>query len=686
MKYPFTKKVDVVDDYHGTKVADPYRWLEDLNSEETKKWLGGQNALTEKYFSKIQNRGEIRKNVEKYYDFDRYAPAGLVAKAGDMMFFRKGTGLEDTSKLIMQNGIDGKEEVLVDPKDYYDVYTQVYAIDVSCDCKYLIFGLNKHGSDWMELRIMEIETRKVLPEVINWTKGNAVFHGEGFFYTCHGKMEEGQETSGQQKSISVKYHKLFTQVESDAVVFGHQDVLPDEKMPELEASFIFFQIVDKKYLAVSVLQFGQSIYIKKIDDGKSRYEKLIWADPAQELSHRGNTSGKIIFSIDEKLMAVDPENPDKSNWKTIIDEQKHHLYFSMALEKNIFAVLLRDGVPVLGQFNIDGALERIYEDTDNSVCYCMADRTNRADGLVFVDKNTFGVPPHFYLLDPQTGKTEMVKSPKGRIDTFQIATTKKMYASKDGTMVPITLFHKPGVKLDGKNPTLLYGYGGFGLINFPQYSVTLTSFVQMGGVYAIAGIRGGGEFGKQWHVNGCLDKKQNSFDDFIAAGEWLIEQNYTDREHLAILGGSNGGTLVGACINQRPDLFAVAISVIGIYDKLRYHKFSVGRAFIRENGCSDNPEQFKWLYAYSPLHNVKPGTNYPATLIVTNSHDNRCPPLHSFKFVSALQDAQSSDNPVLLKYQENGGHGAKATKDLIGETTDILTFIFANIGFEPKFV
>lgn len=686
MKYPFTKKVDVVDDYHSIKVADPYRWLEDPNSEETKDWLSGQVALTNQYFSKIPMLRKIKEMVRKAYDCDRYDVGGVPTKYKDMIIFKKATGFEQSQKLFIHDVTTGKEELLFDPQDYAKCFASAFVSDVSENGKYCIIAVNKSGSDWHELRVMEIATRKLLPGSINWTKGNARFYQDGFFYVVHGQLEQGNQVHGEQGNIVLKFHKLFTDVANDEMVFGESDVLPDIEDNKSDTSFMTVSLAcNNKCLVVSILQLGDSVYVKKLDKPDEKFQRLFWFEPGTEAGYAGSTADKLIFNHKGEIIIVDPKSPDKDNWVVINKDKSTNIYFAAAANGKIFTHVIQAGDLVMHQFNDKGQLERVYPAPVGCV-YSWWPSKFKNDNKMLVSEASFEKSTRYHLLDIETGCIELIKESKPGVIVSDFQVSKSMYKSKDGTMVPITVFHKKGLDINGKTPTILYGYGGYGHIVIPQFSVRIQTFLELGGVYAIAGIRGGGEFGSSWHLAGCRGNKQNSFDDFIAAGEWLINQNYTDKNHLTILGASNGGTLVGACMNQRPDLFAAAIAMVGLYDKLRYHKFSIGKAFIREGGCADKPEEFKWLYAYSPIHNVKPGTEYPATLIVTNSDDNRCPPLHSFKFASTLQDAQASENPILLRYFTQGGHGLKPLDKMIEETAEILAFVFVNTSFEPKFV
>lgn len=685
MKYPYTKKVDVVDDYHGTKVADPYRWLEDPNSEETKEWLSEQVVLTDQYFSKIPMLGKIREMVRKAYDYDRYDVGGVPTIYGDMVFFVKASGFEQSYKLFVHDIATGKEKLLFDPQDYAKCYASAYVSDVSEDGKYCLIAISKSGSDWREIRVMEIASRKLLPESINWTKGNARFYKDGFYYVVHGQLEKGDEVHGEQGNIVLKFHKLFTDIANNEVVFGGSDIMPDIEDNKCEVSFMTVSLAcNNKYLVVSILQLGYSVYVKKLDKPDEKFQRLFWFEPGTEAGYAGSTIDRLIFNHKGEIIIVDPEKPDKSNWVVINKDKSKVIYFAAAANGKIFTHVIMAGDLVMHQFNDKGQLERTYPAPAGSV-YSWWPSKFKNDNKMLVSEASFEKPTRFHLLDIETGSMELIKESKPSVAISDVHVSKSMYESKDGTMVPITVFHKKGLDKNVKTPTILYGYGGYGRIVIPLFSVRIQTFLELGGVYAIAGIRGGGEFGSAWHLAGCRGNKQNSFDDFIAAGEWLIEQNYTDKNHLTILGGSNEGTLVGACMNQRPDLFATVIAMVGIYDKLRYHKFSVGKAFIREGGCADKPEEFKWLYAYSPIHNVKPETDYPATLIITNSDDNRCPSLHSFKFVSTLQDAQASQNPILLRYFTQGGHGLKPLDKMIDEIAEMLSFVFVNTDSQPEF-
>ena len=683
MKYPFTKKVDVVDDYHGTKVADPYRWLEETNSPEVGSWLSEQVALTENYFAGIPWREQIRRLLTEVYDFERYVPAGDVNKFGNLLFFNKSSNLDQHPKLIVEDSSEGNEEVLVDPCDYANGYSYANIRDISNDGKFCVFSISANGSDYSELMILDLETRKVLPEIIGWTSRNAEFHKEGFFYNCFSKPADGMEVSGECKHWAIKYHKIGTDVGQDVIIFDDNNVLPDPASVDSKISFIHCKVIDDKYLMVLPLQVGWSVYLKNLDDPKSTFTRI--HSPDIDLGYAGKLSDKMVFQHNNRIIVIDPASPEKENWLIINDDQKLLLYFASVAGNKIFAQVIKDGSIVLHQFDENGKLERVIEDELNSFFYVMDSKIGKTDDRqIMLMRESFTLPFEFLLLNVDSGEFTSIKKVKPGVDFPEVLTKKVTYKSKDGTVVPLTIYHKPGIKLDGKNPTLLHGYGGYGFITIPAFSARINTFIKLGGIYAEAGVRGGGEFGEDWHKAGSKSNIQNSIDDFIWAGQYLIEEGYCDVRHLAINGSSHGGTLMGACLNQRPDLYAAVIGSLGSYDLLRSHKFSMGKAFIRENGSSENYEDFKWLYRISPLHNVKPQAKYPATLIVTNGNDTRCPPIHSFKFLCALQDAQSCENPILLKYHSQGGHGPKALADVIDESTDVLSFIFKNTGFEPN--
>lgn len=697
MEYPRTRKCEQVDVYHGVKVADPYRWLEDESSVETREWVKAQSNLTKDFFEAIPHRNKIKSLLTDIHSFTKYMLAGNINRFGNRHFFHKDSGHEDIVKIYTQLGEEGEEEVFIDPKDFVsDGYATSWIRDISSDGKYCLFSVSKSGSDFFELRVMEIDTRKVLPDKVTFAKYEAKFGKDGFFYATTTQQEKSNGVSAKQGSLKLCYHKLGESQDKDVVILDECNVLLDDYSDTNTKSINYANIsfVDNKYAIVEIMQTGFSVYMIKIDDTVFDIERIIHSPPTQMALCCGMKDDKFAFAttIDApngKIVLVDPKNPDKENWEIAIPEKDYPiapLYDADFHGGRFFISYYSDASFQLHQFSKNFVFERIIDLPANSKAFIMAGKNEEFDESKdpIIHLSTFTKPISFYLLDKDTGKMIALKETKSKYDFDGIVLKKTVYKSKDGTIVPITIAHKKGIVLNGENPVILHGYGGYGIIENPSFSPRMFAFIICGGVFAMAGIRGGGEFGEKWHLAGFKQTKQNTFDDFISAGEYLIEAGYTSKERLAIMGASNGGTLVGVCATQRPDLFAVALPSSGTFDKLRFHHFGNARLFIREYGCSDNPEEFKYLYPQSPYHNVKQNTKYPAMLVMCAQNDNRVSPLHSFKFVSTLQEAQAGEKPILLYYQTDAGHGLKSFENILDESVDLLSFTFKNMNFEPN--
>lgn len=695
MDYPKTRKCSQVDNYHGTLVPDPYRWLENESSEETKKWREAQVELTNKYLGQIPFRNKLHNHLERLYSFPKYIPPRFL-RVGNRYFFSKNIGLEPTSMIYTQLGEDGDEEIFINPSDFVkDGYANVSIIDACPNQKHALVAINQSGSDWTQLRVVQIESRKVLPDAINWTDAISAFFDDGIIYCGHNAPEFGKEVSGEQDSVCVKHHKLGTHQNQDVIIFDKSMTLRDEyaKNGEDKINWAFVNILDDNTLLVTTIQVGKSLYLIDLSNSNQTPKRILHLPPTESFNYCGKTFGKFLVyttsnARNGKVVLVDPKNPKPENWKTTIPEATHPIEGIRIVCGKLF-VLYYTGVSyMLHQFGLDGQFEKeiaIPGDGYLGFSVLRMKEERHEDGKTMVFVTTYKEPAAFYLLDTNTGTLKPFKKTGSLCSIENIELKNMLYKSKDGTSVSITIFHKKGLPLDGNNPTILYGYGGYGYINVPDFSPLRIAFVECGGVYAIAGIRGGGEFGEKWHLDGCMENKQNSIDDFISAAEYLIKRGYTRKERLAIFGGSNGGMMVAACANQRPDLFAVVLSDSGSHDKLRCHLFGSGKAQTREFGCSDNMDEFLYLHKYSSLHNVKENTVYPAMLVLCNSDDNRVPPIHSYKYLAALQDAQIGQNPILLYYMTESGHGlvGKSLTKLIKQYADMLSFTFKNMNFEP---
>lgn len=678
MKYPFTKKVDVVDDYHGTKVADPYRWLEDSESRDVKDWLSMQLDFTEKYFAGLPLRNRIRREVERFFKGDRLGFASSVSRAGQMLFFRKTCQVDGRTRIVMRKGIDGADKVLFDPGDFSDSFAYVATYDVTDDGKLCMLIMYKSGSDFGELYVADLETGKVLPDEPIKDFGTPCFWKDGIIYTS--PKRENDSATGKLLSLSVKFHKLGTKPEDDKIMIECSDLGINEKPSKLLC------LTKDDWMIAEVFTNKWGFYFKKVDEPNSSFHKFFDEPTDFNCGFMGKIDGKWVYINGSQLMFVDPARPDKENCTKIFDFVDSNIVpESIRIKQNkIFAQVNIDGKLVLQQFDASSKYIKSIDGGEGNTLYLMHGKViGDDDNKTTMLRTSFTNPDQMLLFDMKTGEMQPIPTNAGAIDRIDTECRYEMYKSKDGTMVPLTMYYRKGLDLTKVNPVLLEAYGGYGMINKPYFRVRTRIFVEHGGIFAVAGVRGGGEFGKSWHRAGSRENKQNSIDDFVAAAEYMTSQGITDSRHLAILGGSEGARLISASVNYRPDLFAVAIAQNGAYDKLRYHKFSFSKSFMTESGCSDNPDDFKWIYKLSPLHNVKIGEKYPAMMIVTNSNDSKCQPLHSFKFVALLQEAQSANKPVLLKYFSDSGHFDKSPDKVIEETTDILTFIYENIGFEP---
>lgn len=683
MEYPKTRKADQIDDYHGTKVADPYRWLEDDNSEETKAWVVGQNKLTQGYLSKIPYRETLREKILKITNFPKYnGPGEAPIKHGNLYFFKMNTGLEDSSKVYVQERLDGKPRMLIDPADFSDggKFTAVNISDISKDAKHALFSVSRSGSDWLEHRVIEIQTGKVLPDLIKWSKFSpASLWSDGFFYTKYEEPRQGQEFTAQAINPKLCFHKLGTPQAEDQVLFEKGSLGNDR-----DIRYLFSFITENKdYLVLCAVREGDEYYCKPLGDPKSKIIKLFEHGPEFTSSCVGTIGDCFVFNTtidapNSKVVLIDPKKSAKEHWKTLIPESKLTIEWAAQCGGKLFVGYLDDAKTKVLQYSENGQLEG--EVSLPAIGTSWFFGGFREDDVAFYLFNSFTFAPNIFVFDIKTGKSRPFKQIGAGPSSSELETKQVFYASKDGTRVPMFIVSKKCTKLDGSSPTILTGYGGFNISRTPGFSELALALVEMGGTFAMACLRGGGEYGERWHQAGWREKKQNVFDDFIAAAEHLIKEGHTSKDKLAILGGSNGGLLVGACMAQRPDLFKVALPMIGVLDMLRYHKFTSGIGWSPEYGTSDNPDEFKYLYAYSPLHNLKTGVCYPATLVMTGDHDDRVVPAHSFKFAARLQECQGCDNPALIRIEMDAGHGSKTVMKGVDEKADLLVFTLWNMG------
>jgi len=682
--YPQTRKDDQIDDYHGTKVADPYRWLEDDNSAETAKWVEAENKVTIGYLEKIPYRAQVRARLEQLFDFPKYT---APFRKGEYFFFTKNDGLQNQNVVYVQKGLGGAPEVLIDPnKLSADGTSRLITFDVSGDGRYAAYGVSVGGSDWQEAHVIEVATKKVLTDDLKWIKFTGYsWAGNGFFYSAFDVPVPGHELSSKNDIQRVYYHVLGAPQSTDELVyddkenphrFKHVYTTNDERFAILEVSD---QSQGKR---------GNAVYFRELSKKERTFTPIVADITDDSFNVVDNLGDKFLIATNQnapntRVALYDPANP-KSPWKDVIPEKPEALQSVHPVGGKLVAAYLKDVASRIGVYSLSGSLEN--EITLPGAGSAAGFRGNPSDPDAFYLYTSFNYPPTVFRYEFASRKSAVYRAPEipgFRPDNFE--TKQVFYSSKDGTRVPMFLVYKKGLKLDGANPTLLFAYGGFNITVPPGFNPLRLALLEQGLVYASANLRGGGEYGEKWHDAGTKLKKQNVFDDFTAAAEWLIVNKYTSPQKLAITGGSNGGLLIGAVMNQHPDLCRAAVPQVGVMDMLRFQKFTIGAHWIDDYGSSDDAEQFKAIYAYSPLHNIKAGVKYPATLITTADHDDRVVPAHSFKYAATLQAAASHENPVLIRIETKSGHAASSTAKTIDLTTDVYSFLFYNLGVMPKY-
>ena len=686
LKYPETKKITQADDYFGTKVEDPYRWLEDDNSTETKEWVTAQNEVTQNYLFRIPYRKQFQAAIEKVFNYPKYS---APFKRGDWFYFYKNDGLQNQSVLYRQKGLNGEAEVVIDPNKLSpDGTTRLQLFNLSKNGNYAVVGLSKGGSDWQTFYVRDMKTGNNLADELSWVKvSGAAWQGNGFYYSRYPAPEKSTSgLSAKNENHTVYYHTVGTLQTQDKLVY--------ENRANPQRFNIASTSEDERFLYLNISDrgtglTGNAIYFKDLKAAADAGFRAIVKDITNDVyGVIQNTGTHFLLKTtagapNSKVIAVSIANPDLSKAIVIIPEKAEPLKSAGTAGGKLFIDYLKDVTTRTYVYDMKGKLLR-------EVKYPGPGSGGGLDGykddqFVFYVFNSFTVPPTIYKYDIAGGASIIFRKPEVSFNPADYETKQVFYPSKDGTRIPMFIISKKGIKLDGNNVTMLHGYGGFGVGLEPGFSATLLPFLNAGGVYAQANLRGGGEYGEKWHKAGMVLNKQNVFDDFIAAGEYLIAKKYTGKDKLAIRGGSNGGLLVGAAINQRPDLFKVAIAQVGVMDMLRFHKFTIGFSWIADYGSSEKDEaNFKNLYAFSPLHNIKEGVNYPAVLATTADHDDRVVPAHSFKYMATLQEKYKGTQPVLIRIDTNSGHGASNTKKNIELIADIYSFIFYNMGVTPK--
>ena len=679
LKYPITKKVDSVDTYFGTKVNDPFRWLEDDRSPETENWVKSQNKTTYAYLDKIPFRKDLKKRLERLWNYEKL---GSPFTEGKYTYYFKNDGLQNQNVLYRKKGDEGEAEVFLDPNSFSDdATTSLAGINFSKDGSIAAYSISEGGSDWRKIIVINAKTKSIVEDTlvdikfsgVSW-KGN-----EGFYYSSYDKPK-GSELSAKTDQHKLYYHALGTPQKDDVVVFGE---IPSEKHRYVGG----YVTEDDHYLIISaaVSTSGNKLFIIDLNQPGSNLTTILETpDTDSQVIH--NEGSKLFIltnknAPNKKVVTVEAENPTPEHWTDLIPETENVLSVSMG-GGYIFTEYMVDAISKVYQYDVDGTM----------VCEVILPGVGSAGGFSGKKKETelyfsftnYNTPGSTYKYNITTGEYILYWKPEIDFDPEEYVSKQVFYCSKDGTQVPMIITHRKGLKLKGKNPTILYGYGGFNISLTPAFSVTNAIWMEQGGIFAAANLRGGGEYGKKWHDAGIKTKKQNVFDDFIAAAEYLIHQKYTASEYLAIKGGSNGGLLVGAVMTQRPDLIKVALPAVGVLDMLRYHTFTAGAGWAYDYGTSeDNEEMFNYIKGYSPVHNVQEGVQYPATLITTGDHDDRVVPAHSFKFAAELQEKQTGNNPTLIRIEVNAGHGAGTpVSKTIEQNVDIFGFTLFNMGFK----
>ena len=683
LDYPQAKKVDTVDTYFGHEVADPYRWLEDDNSEETALWVEAENKVTHDYLSKIPFREDLETRLTEIWNYPKY---GVPFKKGDNYFFFKNNGIQNQSVLYITDDLEKQATVLLNPNLLAEDGTVALAgMGVSEDGKYLAYSTANGGSDWNEIFVMRINDRKMTGDHIKWVKFSGIsWWKDGFFYSAYDKPKEGDELSGQNQYHKVYYHKLGQQQKEDLLIFQ------DNSHPL--RNFHAYLTEDKSFLLLSETEStsGNSLYASRMESLESIDFKKIAEGFEYDYYVLDNIGDKLLIKTNHrapkgKLILSDFNDPGPEGWTTLVAEKDDVLEGASIVGGKLFTQYLKDASNVAFFYDLEG--NKLGELKLPAIGSLNGFNGEKDSDIAFYGFTSFTYPSSVYKFDLNTYTSELYKTSEVDFDPDIYTTKQVFYVSKDGTEVPMFIIHKKDIKMDGNNPTLLYGYGGFNISLSPSFSISRAAFLEQGGIYVMANLRGGGEYGEEWHEAGMLMQKQNVFDDFIYAAKYLIANKYTSSDKLAIAGGSNGGLLVGACLVQEPDLFKVAIPMVGVLDMLRYHKFTIGWAWAADYGRSDDSEEmFKYLLGYSPLHNIKKGVNYPATLAITADHDDRVVPAHTFKFMATLQENDGGKNPILVRVETKAGHGAgKPTEKQIEEAADMYSFVMYNLGMKPVF-
>ncbi len=673
IRYPAAKKVDVVDDYHGVKIADPYRWLEDTGSADTKAWIEAENRLTEEYLSKIPERARLKDRITTLFNYLRY---GSFERAGSRYLFFRNNGLQNQAVLYTADGLTQPERVLLDPNTLRaDGTVALSGHQPSLDGKLLAYGVADAGSDWCEWRVRDIQTGRDLPDVVRWNKfGIAEWaaNGAGFYYLRFPEPKPGEALRQSNEFAKLYLHRLGEPQSADKLIYER----PDRKL----WMFMPQATDDGRYLfiLVDVGDFGKNLlFYQDLHAAQPQTVELISKLEAAYIPLGNDGTVLYLQTTDRapkgRIIAIDLARPDRAGWRELVPQGSEAIDSARMIKGRLVVSYMKDAASRLRVYGLDGRLVKDVPLPGMGTVTFFPGRPT--DPEIFFGFDSYLAPRAIYRLDA-AGTPTLVRQVKLSFDPGQFETVKVFYNSKDGTRIPMSLVYRKGLRRDSSNPTLLYGYGGFNIPVLPGFMPWVIAWLEQGGIFAVPNLRGGSEYGEEWHEAGKRAKKQNVFDDFIAAAEWLIANHYTSTPHLAIFGGSNGGLLVGAVLNQRPGLFGAAVPAVGVMDMLRFNKFTIGANWMDEYGNPENPDDFKILRAYSPLHNIKPGVRYPPVLITTSDHDDRVVPGHSFKYAATLQAAQGGPAPILIRIETRAGHGGgKPTSKIIEEAADRLAFL-----------
>ncbi|GAA4422633.1 prolyl oligopeptidase family serine peptidase [Pontibacter saemangeumensis] len=679
LDYPDTKKIDHTDDYFGTQVADPYRWLETHN-EEVEEWIEAQNEVTFNYLSSIDFRDEIKARLTEIWDYPKY---GAPFKENDKYYFSKNDGLQNQSVIYVQESLEAEPRVFFDPnKLSEDGTVALTAFEFSQDGRFVAYGTSSGGSDWNTFHVMEAATGKKLSDQLEWVKfSGPSWYKDGFFYSRYDAPTEGNKLANKNEFHKVYYHKVGTPQSQDQLIY-------EDKQHPLR-NFYGQTTDDERFLILNVSEGASganALYYKDLKAPKGTIKPIV-ENFESEYNVVDNMGDRLLVMTNKnapryRLVLIDPKKPQEANWKTVVPENENVITGVSTVGGRIIVTYMKDATSQVVVFDNTG--KQINNVELPGLGTVSGFKGEKEDTEVFFTFTSFTYPPTIYRYDVLSNKVTLFRKTEVNVDTDAYETKQVFYTSKDGTKVPMFIVHKKGLELNGQNPTYLYAYGGFNISLTPSFSIANMLWLENGGVYAMPNLRGGGEYGEEWHNAGMTPNKQNVFDDFIAAAEYLVDEGYTSSEKLAVAGGSNGGLLVGAFMTQRPELAKVAIPAVGVMDMLRFHKFTIGWAWVPEYGSSDDAAQFENLYAFSPLHNIREGVAYPATLVKTADHDDRVVPAHSFKFISELQAKGAPVNPYLIRVDVRAGHGAgKPTSLVIQEYADTYAFIYQNMGVNP---